>query len=202
MRPTPPLLALLLALPLATSAQEPQPAGPPDGVEQPPEPRPAANEPKPDSIHFLGSRFSIVAGAGMLWPTSRATREAFGTNHLSPSIAFWTFRSSQGFGLSVDLAWRAFGENDGEANIWGLFPGVVWLGRHRTRDLIPYAALRAGPAFVKVPDRDVRLAFGGTLDAGVVLWQRLIVSGRYDRVTREAGFDLSSLSARIAVRVF
>lgn len=203
MRPTTPLLALLLLCAQVTSAQEPVPPDPPAGGDAGSgAPQAGENEPKQDAINLLGSRFSIVAGVGMLWPTSRDTRAAFGSNHLSPSIAFWTFRSSRGVRLSVDLGWRAFGEEAGEANIWSTNAGIVWLGRQRTRDLIPYLALRAGPALVKLPDRELRFGFGGTAEAGVVLWRRLIVSGRYDALTREAGFDLSSLSARVGIRVF
>lgn len=196
------LLAFALAMAQVTFAQEPAPAEPPGDAESR-QPEPAQNEPKQDAISLLGTRFSIVAGAGMLWPTSRATREAYGSNHLSPSIAFWTFRSSKGFSFSFDFSWRAFGKGEpGEANIWATNAGMVWLGRRRTRDLIPYLALRAGPAIIKVPDRDARLGLSGTLDAGLVLWRRLIVSGRYDILTEAAGVDLSSLSARIAIRLF
>jgi hypothetical protein len=202
MRPTLLLLPLLLSLTAAVSAQEPEPVDAP-ADEETRQPEPAANEPKQDSIRLLGSRFSIVAGVGMLWPTSSTTREVFGSNHLSPSIAIWSFRSSKGFRFSLDFNWRAYGKDaDGEANIWATNAGVVWLGRHRTRDLIPYVALRAGPAIVDIPQSSARFGFGGALDAGVVLWRRLIVSGRYDVLTREAGFDLSSLSARVAIRVF
>jgi len=201
MRPALPILPLLLVLAQAASAQEPLPP-PPTGVGTE-EPEPAESEPKQDAISILGTRFSIVAGVGMLWPTRSATRDVFGSNHLSPSIAFWTFRSRRGFSFSFDFSWRAYGKDgEGEANIWATNAGMVWLARRRTRDLIPYVALRAGPAIVDLPQRSARFGFGGTLDAGVVLWRRVIVSGRYDVLTREAGFDLSSLSARIAVRLF
>jgi len=200
MQVTSALLCSALALAQVTAAQEPLAGDPPVEALQP---EAAENEPKQDAISILGTRFSIVAGAGMLWPTSRETREVYGSNHLSPSIAFWTFRSRKGFSFSFDFSWRAFGkEGPGEANIWATNAGMVWLGRRRTRDLIPYLALRAGPALVKVPERATRLGFGGTVDAGLVLWRRLIVSARYDIMTREADVDLSSLSARIAIRLF
>jgi hypothetical protein len=89
-----------------------------------------------------------------------------------------------------------------EASICAAHAGAVWLSRHRTRDVIPYLGLRAGPAIVDLPEREARFALGGTLEAGVVLWRRPIVSGRYDALTRVAGFDLSSFSARIALRLF
>jgi hypothetical protein len=197
MRPSPasfPLLLLLLAS--APAAGQPQQQQPPVEADE------TENEPKRDSISLLGNRFSLVGGVAMLWPVSRETREVFGSNHLSPSLAFWTFRSHQGFSFSLDLAWRSFGEDAGEASIWAANAGVVWLARHRIRNAIPYLALRAGPAIVDLPEREARFGLGGTLEAGVVLWRRLIVSGRYDALTRAAGFDLSSFSARVALRLF
>lgn len=216
------LLALLAAAPAmsagaqqvhADTAQEPEPTGqsapasePGDAAavseEQTDSPA-APSEPKEDSISLLGARFSLVAGAAMLWPTSRVIRDDYGSSHPSLSIGFWSFRARRGFGASLDAGWRAFGRDEtGEVNLWNVNLGAVWLSRPRTRDLIPYLSLRAGPQLVKIPDRDLRFALGGTLEAGVVLWRRLIVSGRWDLLTRTADLDLSNLSARIAIRVF
>ena len=102
----------------------------------------------------------------------------------------------------MDLNWRSFGEDAGDANIWSAYAGIVWLARRRTRDVIPYLSVRAGPYLLDVPDRSARLGLGGTIDSGVVLWRRLIVSLRYDIQPRQAGFDLSTLGARIAIRLF
>ncbi len=199
---------LILVLSLLTSAPGfgQEPAEEPDAITADPsataEPEPGENEPKEDAINLLGTRFSIVAGVGVLWPVSEPTREDFGSQHFSPSVAVWAFRSTQGVHFSFDLNWRSFGKDDGDANIWSAYAGAVWLGRRRTRDVIPYFSLRAGPYLFDVPDRSARLGFGGTVDTGVVLWRRLIVSGRYDIQSRQAGYNLSTLGARIAIRLF
>ena len=73
------------------------------------EPEPEENEPKEDSINILGTRFSIVAGVGVLWPVSEETRQDFGSQHFSPSVAFWAFRAGHGVHFSLDLNWRSFG---------------------------------------------------------------------------------------------
>lgn len=166
------------------------------------ESEPEENEPKEDSISILGTRFSIVAGVGVLWPVSEQTREDFGSQHFSPSVAFWAFRSKKGVRFSLDLNWRSFGEDAGDANIWSAYAGAVWLARRRTRDAIPYLSLRAGPYLLDVPDRSARFGFGGTVDAGVVFWRRLIVSGRWDIQSKQAGYNLSTLGARVAIRLF
>jgi len=201
--------ALLLVLSLSATAPAlgQEPAEEPDQaitVESPEadEPEAEENEPKEDSINILGTRLSIVAGVGVLWPVSERTREDFGSQHFSPSVAFWAFRSGRGVHFSLDLNWRSFGDEAGNANIWSVYAGAVWLARHRTRDAIPYFSLRAGPYLLDVPDRSVRLGVGGTVDAGVVLWRRFIVSGRWDIQSKQAGYDLSTLGARLAIRLF
>jgi hypothetical protein len=157
----------------------------------------------PDDKLKLGPwRLSLLVGTSVLWPASQHTADEFGSNHLGPAIGFWSFRAGKGCHVSVDINWRRFGADLGKINIWNASAGINVLMRPNHMFLIPYWAVRAGPYFAKLPESGWLVRLGAAAEVGVVLGKRIVLTGRYDLQAEERGFDLSTFSARVGVRLF
>lgn len=186
-------------------AAEPERACPCDedlALETPDEPVESEFDVPDDKLKIGPWRLSLLVGATVLWPASQRTADEFGSNHVGPAIGFWSFRAGKGHHLSVDINWRRFGAEVGKINVWNASAGINVLMRPNHKFLIPYWAVRAGPYFAKLPESGWLVRVGAAAEVGVVLGKRVVLTGRYDLQGEEQGFDLSTFSARVGVRLF
>ena len=157
---------------------------------------------EPGRLNLFGHHFSVVAGAKVFVPQEQKTRDVFGTAHVDPDFRLWHFDDPKRPSLAWDLGWTRFEQNNTAADFISAGIGVRFVMATADQHVVPYAAVRGGPYFARVPRFKRTTVAGGNAELGLSILDRVVVSARYDLLGRVRGYRLSGYTGRLGIRIF
>jgi len=153
----------------------------------------------PEGLLKIGAlRYSVIAGATY---TRRVdARGVFEPSQVDPNLDLYR-PTPKGTTPNLDLVWTGLFVGGETPNILAPTLGLKSFLARSDRALVPFAALRGGPYFVSSDELGRHTAAGANVTVGVEVRRQLILSVRYDWITRVEGTDLSNWSASVSVRL-
>jgi hypothetical protein len=162
-----------------------------------------AEEPsKLDRVHIFGLRESLLVGGTAFTTPTRNARVAFGRTHLSPDVRLYSFGSRSGLHFGWDVGGRNLPGDAATARFFTASVGPRWVFAGPQRDLVPFAVVRGGPYVARTGPDGYHTVAGENVELGLAVDHALVLSGRYDRIGRVNGFDLSGYSVRLSFKVY
>lgn len=153
-------------------------------------------------LKLFGHRYSVIAGAAMFVPREGATRTLYGERTFMPVLSLWNFDTKSGLGFSWDVGGDRLTEGDRRAEMLhaGLGPRILFA--NSSADFAPYVTARADGYLMRLDRGEWHTKPGVNVEVGASILRHVVLSGRYDRIGKLGGVDLSGFSARAAIKVF
>lgn len=142
---------------------------------------------------------------GLYSPTNGTVKRIFGSGYTRLGIRPLPTNAPHDWRFAFDVNFISMSSINGSATVIPLTAGV--LRRFGKNNVKSYAALNVGPYYgsLSIPPLDIN-QHGFGLDAnltfGTVFNERYCVEARYDLMNQFAGYDFSSLSISVAVKMF
>jgi len=154
-------------------------------------------------ISIFGQRLSLMGGVTLTRFTSGATRRAFGSLQVDPSIDLYRPEAGSGLAADFDLLWVGITRTGDRAGYFAPTLGVRYTPVASTRAnwLAPILSVHAGPYFASTSTAGNATVLGVNAVVGVDVARRLSLRARYDRLRSVRGHDLSTTSLDVAVRI-
>ena len=153
-------------------------------------------------IRIGGSRFSLVVGGIMTRFAGDTARERFGSRQFDPDLDLYA-PQRKGRSPDLDLSWTGLVKSGLTARIIAPTLGLrsVFVEPTSRKPLVPFAAFRVGPYFVKTTDLGGHTVLGANATVGVEINRQVSVALRYDLLRKVEGLNLSNWSVSLLLKV-
>ena len=172
-------------------------------------PPPAEQPAGPSKDEKKRTVFALTAG--MYGSTSASVRAVYGDHFLRLGLRPLPTNAPHNWRFAYDanyISMSSISAGTLTTNTVTLIPVTAgFLRRFGKNDVKSYAAINVGPYYgnVSIPDRGIRengWGWDANLTFGTVFKERYCIEARYDMMSKFAGFDFSSLSLSVAMKVF
>jgi hypothetical protein len=135
-------------------------------------------------------------------PSDATTRRIYGDRTFTPSLSLWSFETKPGLGFSWDVGGQRLNEGDRRAETLQAGVGPRFQFARADAAVGPYLSVRGDGYLMRLDRGDWHVKPGVNVELGASILRHFVLSGRYDKVGKLGGVDLSGWSARAAIKLF